>query len=120
MSDDADIPRSEKFVMAVSVLFTVALFAFAGWHAVTGPGATAPTVHVTESEATPDGVRFAVEFRNPGDVGFVSASIQARCTDPPTVLTVEHVPAGGHRTGTVVCPPGTTDPSVTVVTWVQE
>lgn len=125
MSDGGDpeaesVPLVEKAVMVTSVLFTLALFGFAVSQTLTGASAAAPTVGVTERELTDDGVQYTVELRNEGDVGLVSATVIVRCTDPPTTFTFANVPAGGHRVGTVVCPPGTADPTVSVVTWVQE
>lgn len=118
--EDESVPLFEKVVMVASVLFTLSLFGFAIWHSLTGASAAAPAVGVTESEATVDGVQYTVELRNEGDVGLVSATVVVRCTDPPTTFTFANVPAGGHREGTVVCPAGTSDPTVSVVTWVQE
>lgn len=127
MSDDgggdpeaATVPLVEKVVMVASVLFTLSLFGFAIWQSLTGASAAAPAVGVTGSEVTTDGVQYTVELRNEGDVGLVSATVVVRCTDPPTTFTFANVPASGHREGTVVCPPGTADPTVSVVTWVQE
>lgn len=120
MSDDEGVPFFEKVVIVVSVLFTVLLFGFAIWQSLTGAGAVAPAVDLTEGEETADGVRYTVELRNEGDVGLVSVTVLVRCTDPPTSFTFDNVPAGGRRVGTVVCPPGTSDPTVSVVSWVQE
>lgn len=118
--DVETIPLAEKVAMAASVLFTLSLFGFALWHSFTGAGTAAPTVGVAGSEETPTGVRYTVELRNPGDVGFVSVTVRAGCTDPPTEVTFENVPAGGRRRATVVCPPGTSDPAVSVLTWMEE
>lgn len=116
-----DVPAAEKVVMAASVAFTVALFGVAVWYAVTGSGAVAPTVSVVESQPTADGgVAYTVVLHNPGDVGLVSATVEAGCADPPAEVVFENVPASGRRTGTVVCPPGTTDPAVSVSTWIAE
>lgn len=120
-SGSDQVSTAEKVVMVVSVGFTVLLFGFAIWQAVTGPGALAPTVSVQGSQPAPgDDVQFTVQLRNPGDVGLVSVTVEAGCTDPPAEVVFENVPADGRRTGTVVCPSGTTDPQVSVSTWVQE
>jgi len=115
-----DIPRLETAFMVVSVLFTCSLFGFAVWQSLTGAGAAAPTVNVTGAQSVQDGVRYDVELRNDGDVGLVSATVRVGCVDPPTALTFENVPGGGSRRATVVCPAGTSDPAVAVVTWVEE
>ena len=119
--DPDEVSTAETLVMVLSVAFTLALFGVAVWYALTGPAAPAPTVHVVGSQPAPDGgVAYAVELRNPGDVGLVSATVEAGCTDPPPEIVFENVPADGRRTGTVVCPAGTSDPAVTVSTWVAE
>ena len=116
-----EVSTAEKVVMAASVAFTLALFGVAVWYALTGPGAVAPAVDVVGSQpAGNGGVAYDVELRNPGDVGLVSATVEAGCTEPPSEVVFENVPADGRRTGTVVCPAGTTDPAVTVSTWVGE
>ena len=126
MSDDGggdgneDVPFFEKAVMVASVVFTLSLFGFAIWQSLTGASAVVPAADLTGSEETADGVRYTVELRNRGDTGLVSATVEVRCTDPPTTLTFQNVPAGGRRVGTVVCPPGTSDPAVSVVAWIQE
>lgn len=115
------VSAAEKAVMVASVAFTVALFGFALWHALTGPGALAPTAVAVSSQPAPGGgVHYTVELRNPGDVGLVSATVEAECTDPPAELVFENVPADGRRRGTVVCPAGTDDPAVSVASWVEE
>lgn len=113
-----DVSTAEKIVMALSVAFALAIFGVAVWHALTGPGALAPTVEVVGSQPAGNGsVAYTVELRNPGDVGLLSATVEARCTGPPTTIVFENVPAAGRRRGTVVCPPGTTDPAVSVTSW---
>lgn len=105
--------------MAASVGITLALFGVALWYALTGPGVVDSAVGVVGSHQSPDGdVVFTVELGNPGDVGLVSVTVSAACTDPPTELTFENVPATARRTGQVVCPSGTSDPSVSVSSWV--
>ncbi|WP_255196178.1 hypothetical protein [Halorarius litoreus] len=115
------ISTVELVVMVVSVVFTVSLFLFATWQAVTGAGMAAPVVGVTETSVEPGGtVVYTLELRNPGSVGLVRATVSAACASPPVTLTFENVPAGGRRVGTVVCPAGTTDPQLTVESWVHE
>lgn len=115
------VSTAEKVVMALSVAFTLALFGFALWHAVAGPGAVPPAAEVVGSQPAADGgVIYSVQLQNRGDVGLVSATVSVECTDPPTELEFDNVPAQGHRSGSVRCPPGTSDPTVTVSDWVQE
>lgn len=114
------VPLAEKVVMGASVAFTVSLFAFAVWNAIVGASTAAPTVEVTDTETVEDGVRYTVAVRNTGDVGFVSVTVSAGCTEPPTDVVVEDVPGGGRSVATVVCPPGTTDPDLSVSSWVRQ
>lgn len=119
--DPTSVAFVEETVMVLSGLFTLALFGFAIWQAVTGAGAVDPSVVVTDSRETADGeVMYEVELRNEGDAGLVAATVHARCESPPIELGFENVPAGGYRRGTVVCPSGTDDPRVLVTTWIQE
>lgn len=117
----AQVSTAEKVVMVASAPFTVALFGFALWHAVAGVGAVPPTADVVGSQPAPDGgVIYDVQLRNEGDVGLVTVTISVECTQPPAELEFENVPAQGQRSGSVHCPPGTTDPAVTVSHWVRE
>ena len=119
-SDLEAASRTEKAIMIVSALFTVGLFAFVAWNAVTGAtGSTAPEATVIGTTTAPNGdVIATVELRNPGDVGLISATASVSCGDPPPELEFQMVPAGGRPTGSVVCPAGTTDPTATVSNWI--
>jgi hypothetical protein len=120
-SSESDISGLEKAFMVLSTVFTIALFSFAMWQAFTGPGPATPTVGVNEERVAEDGaVIYTVELRNRGDVGLVTVTVEAGCTEPPTELRFESVPASGTREGTVLCPPGTRNPDLSVTTWVQE
>lgn len=116
-----EVSTTEKVIMVASAAFTLALFGVATWYALTGPGVVDPTVQVAGSHAGPGGdVVFTVRLVNSGDVGLVSATVEAGCTEPPAEIVFENVPAAGRRTGTVVCPAGTDDPSVSVSSWIPE
>ncbi|WP_254546558.1 hypothetical protein [Halomarina pelagica] len=52
-------------------------------------------------------------------VGLVSVTVEANCTPPPTELTFQHVSTDSRRVGRSVCPPGTTDPGVSVSSWAR-
>lgn len=112
------VPTAEKAVIAVSVLFTLSLFAYAGWQIATPPAVDDPQVTVVGTEPADGGVAVTVRLRNPKDVGLVSATVQADCAAPPPQVEFSYVPAASTRTGTVVCPPGTTDPSASLANWV--
>lgn len=111
---------AERFLMVMSVIFTVALLSFVLWQALTTTATPIPTASVTATETLPGGdVQVSVVFRNPQSVGLVMATVEVDCDTPPPELTFEHVPADGRRTGTVICPPGTTNPTATVSTWTE-
>lgn len=118
--DEQSPSTAEKVVMVVSVTFTVALFAFAAWQAVSPPAGEAPTADVVGQRTTASGdVVFTVEVANPQDVGLRRATVEAACTSPPTEVGFEMVPAGGTRRGQMVCPPGTATPDVSVASWIE-
>lgn len=118
--DDEGTSPGERLLMAVSVAFTLLLFAFALWQGVTTPTAAEPTASVAGTETLPDGdVRVAVVLRNAQDTGLVLATVEVDCGTPPPELTFEHVPADDVRTGHVRCPPGTEAPNATVSAWTE-
>lgn len=112
--------RVERLVMAVSVVFTLLLFAYVSWQAVTTPSAAEPSAAVTGTEQLTTGqVAVTVTLRNEQDIGLVSATVVVDCGTPPPEITFEHVPTAGRRIGTVVCPAGTTAPNATVSAWIE-
>jgi hypothetical protein len=117
---DGETSNVEKAVMAVSIAFTVALFAFAGWQMIQTPVQTAPEATVIGTNTLENGsVAVSLRLRNPADVGFVSVTVESPCTNPPAEVSFSYVPADTIRTGTIICPSGTTDPTVEVSSWVQ-
>lgn len=123
--DDVDRERGppvpvEMVVIAVSTLFTLALFGFVLWQATLASTAVAPTAHVVGSAELPGGdERVEVAVENDQPVGIASVTVAVHCTSPPAQMTFEHVPVDGRRTGFVVCPPGTGTPEVSVTGWVE-
>jgi hypothetical protein len=112
------LSTAEKVITAISVAFTVLVFSYVAWHAVKPPDGTHPEVEVVGTEQADDGsVLVHVVFEGFGDRGLASATVEADCEQPPPKLTLEHIPADGRERGTLVCPPGTTDPSVSVSSW---
>lgn len=110
----------ERLLMAASVAFTIVLFSFVIWQASTTPATAEPTANVTGTETLPGGdVRGTVAFRNAQDVGLVMSTVEVDCDTPPPELTFEHVPADDRRTGYVICPPDTGNPTATVSTWTE-
>lgn len=111
---------AERLLMAASVVFTVLLFAFVLWQASTTAAVAEPAATVTETEPLPGGdVKVTVSFRNAQDIGLVAATVEVDCDAPPPEITFEHVPAGDRRTGQVVCPSGTENPTASVSTWIE-
>lgn len=108
----------ERAITAISVAFTLVLLGVVLWQSVTAPADVRPQASVTEVETGPNGrLEVTVELVNQGSVGLASATVEVGCTQPPTELVFQHVPASGRRQGTVVCPSGTTGPDVTVTGW---
>lgn len=111
---------AEKVVMVLSIGITIFLFAYAGWQITTPPQAEIPKATVVETKPLGnDSVAVTVELRNPRDVGLITATVESSCTSPPTQVEFSFVPASSTRTGTIVCPPGTTDPSASLSSWVH-
>jgi len=76
-----------------------------------------PEATVVETERVDDSVHVTVEVTNPGSPGLRSVTVSADCADES--LTFTHVPTEDYRTGTVVCPARTTDPTATVQGWIE-
>lgn len=69
---------AEKVIIAVSVAFTLSLFAFAAVQMVSTHSATAPTVDVVNRQPMENGdVVFVVRFANDQDAGIESATVEA-------------------------------------------
>lgn len=104
--------------MAVSVAVTLVLFGYVAYHAGTTPANVAPEATVTGTESTDDGrVLVTVEVYNPGGTGLRSITVSAGCTNAS--ITFTNVPTDARRSGTLVCPAGTEDPSAAARSWVE-
>lgn len=114
---DDEPTRPELAVAGVSVLLTALLFGYVAWHGVTTPDAN-PEAAVVETELDGDTLLVTVEVTNPGGPGLRSVTVSVDCANES--LTFTHVPTEDYRTGTVVCPAGTTDPTATVDGWVTD
>jgi len=108
--------------VVASVLLIVATLGYVGWQAAvtTADGVPTATVEAIEPMPAPDDDRRQVTVRldNQDGTGLSSVQVAVRCGDSERSLAFEHVPAGGRRTGTVVCPAGTA-PISEVVAWVR-
>ena len=109
----------EEAVMLVSAVVTLSLHLYVGWHIVAVPASSAPRATVAGTESLPDGrVAVHVKLRVPEDGGLRSATVSAECASPPPSVSFSNLPESSTWRGTIVCPAGTTDPSVSVGSWV--
>lgn len=99
---------AEKVTTAVSVLFTVSLFAFLVWQTLQAPAAGSPDATVESVERLPDGrVGVTVVLTNTGREGLLSATVAVDCDRPPPSVQFTHVSVDGRQTAVVACPAGT-------------
>lgn len=111
---------AEKTVIALSVALTLVLFAYAGWQMAFGPTTAAPEVTVEGTDRLAnDSVAVSVRLRNPSGAGLITATVQSNCSSPSQTVQFSYVPSASTRTGTLVCPPGTTEPSVSMANWIS-
>ena len=104
--------------MVVSAAFVILLFAYAGWQMATVSNTGTPRVSVANTQTLENGsVAVTVRLRNPTNVGLLSATVESECTSPPAEVQLTYVPADATRKGTLVCPPSSTSPTVSVVSW---
>jgi uncharacterized protein (TIGR02588 family) len=116
---DEEPSAAAKALTGISVLLTVLLFGYVAWQAVQPPVDAHPQATVVGTDEASNGsVLVRVELTNPGDTGLISATVETDCEQPPPDVTFDYVPAGGREQGVLVCPTGTTDPNVSVSSWV--
>lgn len=110
----------EWAIVVASVLLVLGTLVFVGLQATgtTANGVPSATVEGVEPMPGPDADRSQVRVRldNRRGAGLSTVSVTVHCGDAVRSLSFEHVPAGGHRTGTVVCP-GDSTPVAEVVSW---
>ena len=113
---------ADKALAAGSAVLTVVVIAYVGWHIASAPQAPyEPQAEVVGTQTLPNGdVAVRVELQNPYDRGLSQATVESTCTTPPASVSFTNVPADSTITGVLVCPSGTTDPPVSVATWVKE
>lgn len=117
---DEEPTIAETAVLVLSAVLTVAILAYAGWQIAAAPAVGVPSASVGETQALDGGsVAVTVRLENPRDTGLISATVESDCTAPPADVGLSYVPAATTRTATLVCPPGTTDPNVSVANWVD-
>lgn len=110
----------ERVIVVASVLLILGTLGYIAWQAA-GTSTTADPIAIVEAvEPTSSGERLhvAVRLDNRRGTGLTSVQVAVRCGVTERSLEFTHVPAGGHRTGSVVCPAGTT-PEAVVETWIE-
>ncbi|WP_348607021.1 hypothetical protein [Halobaculum rarum] len=114
----------EASIMVVSALLLVGLLGYIASQAIVAPTAAEPTATIDSVERLPSerpqagSIRVTVSLENEGETGLSSVEVAVRCGSTERSLLFTHVPAMGHRTGTVICPQGTA-PDASVVTWIE-
>lgn len=111
----------EAAVVVLSAVLIVGLLGYLLLQAVVGPGSPDPTATVESVEplsSNGDRLQVTVALVNEGDTGLESVEVQVRCGGTERSLVFTQVPAQGHRTGTAVCPAGSS-PTASVATWVE-
>lgn len=112
----------ELAIVIASVLLIAATLGYVGWQATvtTADGVPTATVEAIDPMPAPDDDRRQVTVRldNRNGTGLSSVRVAVQCGGAERSLAFAHVPAGGSRTGTVVCPDGTV-PIAEVVAWIR-
>lgn len=96
------------------------LIGFIAWQAamtseVADPVATIETVETREDG---DSLRVGVQLDNRREAGLQSVTVGVECGATEQTLEFTHVPTGGYRRASVICPAGTT-PETAVETWME-
>lgn len=114
----------EGVIMVLSVLLIVGVLGYLVSQAVVTPDGPKPTAAVESVEPFPadepgsDTVRVTFRLDNEGETGLQSVEVEVRCGGNERSLLFSYVPGNGHRTGTAICPQGST-PRVSVVAWIE-
>jgi len=110
----------ERAIVVASVLLIAGMLGYVLWQAAVTPAPADPvaTIDGTEPMSDTDRQRVTVRVENRGGTGLTSVRVAVRCGGQESSLEFAYLSPGGRRTGTVVCPAGTT-PEVVVETWVS-
>ncbi|WP_255196186.1 hypothetical protein [Halorarius litoreus] len=110
----------ERVIVAMSILLIVGTLGYVGLQAATASEGAEPTATIIAVDPTADiaGQQVTVQFDNRKATGLLSAQVGVQCGSVSRTLSFTHVPAQGHRTGTVICPAATT-PEASVETWIE-
>lgn len=110
----------EKALMVVGGVLTFLVLGYLVWYAVTVEPSGPPRATVVGTEELSDGrVAVHVVLHVPEGSGLVSATVSSECTSPPATTSFSNLPADTTWSGTLLCPAGTTDPTVSVSSWVE-
>lgn len=108
----------ERAVVVVSVLLIASTLGYVLWQASVTAEVANPRVNVQSIEPVDGGehLHVTVELDNRRGPGLASTQVAVECGGTEREVEFEHVPAGGRRTATVTCPPGS-EPEAVVETW---
>lgn len=108
----------ERAVVAVSVLLIVSTLGFVLWQATVTPEVANPRVNIQSVEPVDGGdhLRVKIELDNRRGPGLASTQVAVECGGTERAVEFEHVPSGGRRTATIICPAGS-EPEAVVETW---
>lgn len=110
----------ELVIVVASVLLIAGMLGYVLWQAAVTPEPADPvaTVDGVEPMADADRQQVTILVENEGGTGLTSVRVAVRCGSLESSLEFAYLSPGGRRTGTVVCPAGTT-PEVAVENWVE-
>ena len=112
---------AQKAAMVAGGVLTVLVLACLVWQFATVAPAAPPRATVVGTEPLSDGrVAVTVALHVPERTGLVTGTVSSTCTSSQSARTTfANRPADSTWTGTVIGPAGTTDPTVSVDSWVE-
>ncbi len=106
--------------MVAGGVLTMLVLVYLGWQLMTVQPATPPRATVVETDQLSDGrVAVTVKLHVPEDTGLITATVSSNCTSPPATTMFSNLPEDSTWTGTLLCPANTTNPTVSVSSWVE-
>lgn len=112
--------RLEQVIIVLSVVLLVTTLGFIAWQAAMTSEVADPVATIETVETREDGesLRVGVQLDNRRGAGLQSVTVGVECGATEQTLEFTHVPAGGYRRASVICPAGTT-PETAVETWME-